>query len=497
MPIPSLPVFYERLDELERLNGIHALLEWDQQVNMPPGGASARAAQIEFVTNLRHARLTSPDFHELVEALWDRREELQREEDVTNVRETRRLVLRERKLSADFLAERSRAHSHSYNAWVEARSSSSFSLILPHLTKIIDLCRREAECVGYEDHPYDALLDLYEPGATLRRIKPLLEALGEELRQLIRLVRCDDDPLRTRYFEQNQQFRLFSRVAADIGYDLQRGRIDRSLHPFQSTIGFGDVRITAKYEDYDYLSGLLTVLHEAGHALYEQGFSEENRGTPMASAVSLGVHESQSRLWENIIGRSRPFAVYLHTLLGEFFPEEQSETSPERLWRELNRVKPSLIRVEADEVTYSLHIVIRLVLEEGLMTGTLSAADLPDAWQELYERYLGVKVENPQDGVLQDIHWYVGLIGYFPTYALGNLYGAQMFERVRQELPQLDKDISRGNFQPLLSWLRTNIHRCGSKYQAHELIERLSGRPLSIEPFICYLRKKFAAEGLS
>lgn len=493
MSISLLRPFYERLDELDRLNGIHALLEWDQQVNMPSGGASSRAAQIELVTTLRHGRLTSPDFLELVETLWERREELEREEDKTNLRETRRVVLREKKLSGEFLAERSRAHSHSYNAWVEARATSSFSNMIPHLEKIIDLCRREVEFVGYEEHPYDALLDVYEPGATLARIKPLVEELGEELKNLIPLVQSDDAPIRTRYFEQNQQYRLFSRVAADIGYDLQRGRIDRSLHPFQSTVGFGDVRITARYEDYNYLSGLLTVLHEAGHALYEQGFSEQNRGTPMASAISLGIHESQSRLWENIIGRSGAFAIYLHTLLGEFFPEEQSETSPERLWRELNRVRPSLVRVEADEVTYSLHIVIRLLLEEALITGSLAIRDLPDAWRELYRRYLGVEVEEPKDGVLQDIHWYVGLIGYFPTYALGNLYGAQMIQSARQELTELDSDIARGHFQPLLSWLRTHIHQCGTKYQAHELIERLSGRPLSIEPFMSYLRRKFAA----
>lgn len=487
----TLATVYHRLDELYRLSCIRGLLDWDQQVCLPRLAASGRADQLELMSTLIHARLTDPNFGNTIDELAARSD--LHPDDRVNILEARRVIERQRRLPESFVAEQARVTSEAYTEWTEARPANDFARVLPHLTRIVELARREAELVGYSEQPYDALLDAYEPRATLRTVKPLLLALGEELSRLIPAIiaRADTPPSTTGVYPEVPQRALCERVLRDIGYRFDAGRLDKTHHPFQSSLGAHDIRVTTRFDETSYLSALATTLHEAGHALYEDGLPKEQRGRALGSAASLGVHESQSRFWENCIGRSLPFARYLHAILSSFFPEEAARCSPETIWRDSNRVARTLIRVEADEVTYSLHVIVRLLLEEALITGELEVVDLPQAWGDLYERYLGIRPPNDTDGVLQDVHWYGGMIGYFPTYVLGNLYAAPMLEAVRRAVPDLDERVGAGDFGPILGWLRTHVHAHGMRYSGPELVERISGSTLSVAPFLAYIRSKF------
>lgn len=483
--------FYSRLDEIYRLGSIRGLLEWDQQVCLPPKGAAERADQLEIMSRLIHQRMTDPEFSTLVEDLSQCTD--LSAEDRVNVAEIKRNADRERKLTEAFVAEKSRVTSIAYTEWTKARPENNFARVLPHLSRLFELAREEAHLVGFADHPYDALLDAYEPRAKLRDVKPLLVALGEELSRLVPVLaeRSKNTVPLSGVYPEALQTAMCVRVLKDIGYNFESGRLDKTHHPFQSTLGPEDIRITTRYDESDPLSALFTALHEAGHAMYEDGLKKEWKGRPMGSPISLGIHESQSRFWENIIGRSMPFARYLHGVIGEFFPAEKARLSPEAIWAQTNRIAPSLIRVEADEVTYSLHVVVRLLLEEALVSGDLAVRDLPQAWGDLYEKYLGVRSPTDSDGVLQDVHWYGGMIGYFPTYALGNLYGALMLEAVQKRLPTLQSDIAQGDFKPVYNWLRENVHQHGMRYTGPELIRRISGAELSAGPFVRYIKAKF------
>jgi carboxypeptidase Taq len=391
------------------------------------------------------------------------------------------------------VAEQAKVSSLCWNAWTTARAEDNFKAVSDLLDSVFKLTREETNLLGYEEHPYDALLDLYEPGGKLKNIKPLLLELAEQLKEI--WPKCVEKTLIKNEakgdFDEGLQAKLAERVLKDIGFDFSSGRLDKTHHPFLITLGSHDLRATTRYAQDDYLSSLFTVLHEGGHALYEAGLQKKWAGTPMGRPVSLVIHESMSRLWENLIGRSRPFSKYLHGLVREIFPDEARRTSPDYIWAKCNQVKPSLIRVDADEVTYSLHIVIRLLLEERILRGELNANDLPEAWSELYQQYLGIKPSKNRDGVLQDTHWYGGSLGYFPTYALGNVYGAVILEKIRDDVPSLDGDIEMGNFEKLLGWLNTNIHQHGMRYYSTPLVEHATQRKISVAPFINYLREKF------
>ncbi len=487
-----LTKFYAHLDEVYRLSCIRGVLEWDQQVCLPPRGAAERADHLEIMSKLLHQRLTDPEFIDIVNDLAER-EDLSADDRV-NVTEIKRAVDRQGKLPESFVAERSRVTSIAYTEWTKARPENNFARVMPHLTRIVELSREEAELVGYAEHPYDALLDSYEPHATLRQIKPLLLELGAELSKLVPVLteKTRESRVTEGTFPEAAQVALCTRVLKDVGYNFESGRLDKTHHPFQSSLGSEDIRLTTRYDETNYLSALFTALHEAGHAMYEDGLRKEFKGRPLGQATSLGVHESQSRFWENLIGRSPEFARYLHRVLGEYFPAEHHRISWESIWREVNRVSPSLIRVEADEVTYSLHVVIRLALEEALIKGDLDVYDLPRAWAEMYERYLGVRPATDADGVLQDVHWYGGMIGYFPTYALGNLYGAAMLGALRKAVPNFEAGVEHGDFRPIYEWLRTNVHQHGMRYTGPELIRQIAGVELSAGPFIQYIKTKFA-----
>lgn len=486
----KLTAFYVHLREIYRLNCISATLGWDQAVNLPTLAGEERAGQLELLSTLVHERVTAPHF---INSLDELAGSSLGADDAVNVRELKRQVDRERKLPATFVAEKTKTGAMCFDTWTTARPNNNFKAVLPHLKRIVELCREEAQLVGFEEHPYDALLDLYEPGARLSMVKPLLTDLAENLREMIPEIakrtsrfpsdRCDLD--------EALQETLCRNIAKDLGLRPEASRLDRAPHPFMTSLGPQDIRITNRYYKDSFLPAIFGTIHETGHALYEDGLPKTWLGTPRGSAVSLGIHESQSRLWENIVGRSLPFAEYLHRQLRTVAPGKAKELSPTQIWEHANRVSPSLIRVDADEVTYSIHVVIRMLLEEQLISGALEAEDLPTAWGEAYQKYLGVRSTDDRNGVLQDMHWYGGTIGYFPTYALGNLYGAMFMETARAALPTLDQDTAAGKFSGLLTWLRTNIHERGMCHRGPELVKQVTGKTLSHQAFLSYLRNKF------
>jgi carboxypeptidase Taq len=417
-------------------------------------------------------------------------------EDHALVRLARRDYGQATKLPSRLVTEVSRATSLAEPAWVRARAESDWSVFAPHLEEIVGLTRESAEALGYEEHPYDALLDLYEPGSTKARIEPVFEELKAGLVPLIRKISAlpDEDRSRPLYgpFDEAEQEAFGQKVITAFGYDFRRGRQDRAVHPFCINFGgSGDVRITTRFDPNWLSPALFATFHEAGHAMYEQGVNPDYARTPLSGGVSMGVHESQSRLWENLVGRSRTFWSFYYPELQQTFPEALGGTDLEDFYRAINDVRPSLIRVEADELTYNLHILVRFEIEVALLEGGLSVAEIPAAWNAKMEEYLGVVPAKDSEGALQDVHWAAGLFGYFPTYTLGNVLSAQLFDAAVAARPEIWDAIGRGEFGALLGWLRENVHRHGSRYEPDDLVERATGRPPETGPYLRYLREKF------
>ena len=489
----TLARFTERCREIHDLGEIQALLEWDQQVTMPPRGTAQRGAQMAALAGLIHSRLTDAALGDLIAALEGRAD--LGEDQRADVREARRARDRAVKIPAALVTARAEACALAQATWVEARRTNDFGLFRPHLEKVLDLTRQMALAIGSPD-PYDALLDEYEPGMTAAALRDVFGGLRPRLTALLERIqgasRRPDSAILKRPCPVAAQEVFCRRLMADQGYDLSAGRLDVSVHPFTSGT-FGDVRITTRYDERWLPGALFGLLHEAGHAIYEQGLDPARYRDPAGVPCSLGIHESQSRFWENLIGRSRPFWRHYHPLLKEAFPGTFDDVTDEDFYRAVNTVAPSLIRVEADEVTYNLHIILRFELEVLLVAGELAVADLPGAWNERMRAYLGLTPPTDALGVLQDIHWSSGAIGYFPTYALGNLYATQFMERLRTDLPDLDERLARGELAPVKAWLNGKIHRAGRRWLAPELCERVTGRPLSPEPALAYLEAKYAA----
>jgi carboxypeptidase Taq len=488
--------FIEKVREIKNLQSVNSLLEWDQETMMPPKGIEYRAAQIALISGMVHQKLTSDEFGELLDKLsspseLDGLDELKK----ANVREMRREFDKARKLPTDLVKEIAETASLSQNAWVRARRESKFGDFSPWLTKMLKLKTQAARLIGYKEHIYDALLDDYEPGATVGKIKVILGDLKDGLVLLIREVLNSkaalDDSILHRDYDVAKQKEFGTKVLQDMGFDFEAGRIDISAHPFCTSFAPGDVRVTTRYGTNDLKMALFGMIHEAGHALYEQGLSPQHHHTPMADAISLGIHESQSRLWENMIGRSRLFWQHYFPKAKETFAESLSGLGLEDFYRAINRVTPSFIRVEADELTYNIHILIRFEIEAGLFEEAIQVDDLPKVWNRKMEEYLGITPPNDREGVLQDIHWALGLFGYFPTYTLGNLYAAQFLGRAEKDIADFWGKVSRGQFSDLKSWLNTNIHRHGRLYSADDLVRRVTGETLNAKHFLGYLRSKF------
>ncbi len=481
------------LREIALLGSIGSVLGWDERTQLPAKATDHRAAQATLLAGMVHARFTSPRLGEWLSVV----EASGPAGDVAAVvRETRRDYDRATKMPATLVEEQTRTAVLAQAAWAEARARSDFAAFAPWLAKTLDLKRQEIAAVGYKDHPYDALLDEFEPGMTTAQVRAMFDGLRGPLVDLIGRIgaapRQAPPDILERSFPAAGQERLARAAAAAVGFDFSAGRLDVSLHPFCTDLGPGDVRMTTRYDDHYFGDAFFGVLHETGHGLYEQGLPHEAFGSPLGQAVSLGVHESQSRMWENAVGRGRAFWQHFLPRARAEFPAALAGVGDDDWYRAINATGPSLIRTEADETTYNLHVLLRFELEVALVSGDLPVADLPGAWDERMRTYLGLTPPDAARGVLQDIHWSGGALGYFPTYTLGNLYAAQLFEAARADLGDLDAGFARGEFAPLLGWLRDKVHRHGRRYPAAELVERATGKPPSAEPLLRHLRAKAA-----
>jgi carboxypeptidase Taq len=483
--------------EVALLSSTQELLEWDERTKMPPAGGAYRAEQVSYLAGLIHKRETEPEVgHWLTELAGSSLANDPHSDTGAVICNLRRDYDKATKLPQALVEELARTAVLGQQVWAEARAANDFAAFQPRLAKTIGLKRQEADALGYADVRYDALLDEYEPGARTAEVRQVLAALRDELVPLVAEIaasprRPKAEILKRRYpIEQQKAFG--SQAAAAIGFDFQSGRLDVTHHPFCCGVGPCDTRLTTRYDEHDFSGGLFSILHEAGHGIYDQGLPKDAYGLPTGGAVSLGVHESQSRMWENLVGRSRGFWDHFYPLAQTAFRESLADVTLDDFYFAINDVRPSLIRTEADEVTYNLHVLVRFELEQALLDDDLQVADLPGAWNEKYRKYLGVESPTDANGVLQDVHWSAGLFGYFPTYSLGNLYASQLFEQARKELGDLEVAFQKGQFRPLRDWLQTKVHSQGRRYPAAELVRRITGQPISPAAQIRHLRQKFS-----
>ena len=486
------------LAEIKALTEAAAVLGWDQQTYMPPGGAESRAAQLTALSQVIHQKLTGAE----AERLLGSAEQAARgadpgSDEAALLRAARRDFDQATKIPTALVSEMTRVTALAHAEWAQARASSDWGKFAPWLSQILDLTRETADYLGHGGERYDALLDQYEPGMTTAQVRTLFEALKPETVKLVQAVAAqgpgavDDSGLKREFAEAAQQ-KFGETVIKALGYDLNRGRQDRALHPFCTSFGSGDVRITTRFDKNFLPMALFGSIHETGHALYEQGLTVRYAAGGLGEAASLGVHESQSRLWENLVGRSRPFWGHFYPALQAAFPEALHSTPQSEFYRAINKVEPSLIRVEADEVTYNLHILLRFEMEVDLLSGSLSVADAPAAWNAKMEQYFGLTPPDDAQGILQDVHWSGGMIGYFPTYTLGNVLSVQLYNKADADLGgQVAAQIASGDFAPLLGWLHENVHQWGRKYLPNELVQKIVGGPLDPAPYLQYLKTKF------
>jgi len=495
---PELGALHERAGVMAQLDRIGALLFWDQNTMMPPAGAPARGDQAAALETVSHEKLTAPELGRLLDALepWAADQDPD-DDDVRLIAELRRDVEKAVRVPVRLAAELSRSAALGQAAWMEARAAADFSRFRDALARHLELRAEYIACFPGFAHPYDVLLDDFEPGMRTDRVRALLLELADGLAPLVAAAAPAPDgaPFGGEHDVEAQR-RAVMDILEGIGFDPDRWRLDVAPHPFAQGVADGDVRITTRYDLHDFGSAYFGALHEFGHGLYEAQIPAHLRRTLLGRPVSLGVHESQSRLWENILGRGRPFCAWALPRLAAALPGRLRETTVDRLFHDLNGVQPSLIRVEADETTYNLHVVVRLELELALVEGALAVDDLPHAWNEQIHRRLGLDVPNDAQGVLQDVHWGAGLIGYFPTYSLGNLMAAQFWATLRAELPEVDALVAAGDFAPVREWLGARVHSQGRRHAPAELLRRVTGEELAVAPFLRYLREKLSDAGV-
>jgi len=484
----------ERLGEIADIGYAASVLSWDQQVNMPPAGNDARGQQLATLSKIAQEKFITDEVGRLIEDLT---QELNGADTdaAALVRVAARNYEKAKRVPPSFIAEQAIVTSKAFEAWMEARAKADFSIFQPHLEKVVELVHKYISFFPPADHPYDTLLDDYERGMKTADVKAIFDGLRPKQVELIKAItsarQVKDDFLFKKYNEKKlNDFGVD--VISQFGYDWNRGRQDKAPHPFETTFSVNDVRITTRYEADNPLAMLFSSMHEAGHAMYEQGIDPAYERTPLAGGTSLAVHESQSRMWENLVGRSLPFWEHFYPSLKKTFASQLDGVSLKSFYKAINKVEPSLIRVNADEATYNLHIMLRLELEIGMVEGKIAVKDLPEIWNAKMREYLGITPPNDAKGVLQDIHWSGGAIGYFSTYALGNLVSVQLWEQINKEIPDLDEQIRKGNFAELLAWLRKNIHRHGQKYEPQQLVEMVTGSKITPEPYVRYLTQKYS-----
>jgi carboxypeptidase Taq len=494
----SFDALTARLSEILNIRGAAAVLGWDQHVYMPPGGAPARGAQMGTLANLAHTMFVAPETGELISRAADEVRDLPYDSlEASQVRVAQRDYEDDTKVPASLVSEMIQHGVEANSVWVQARQQNDYALFAPYLQKTIELSRRFASYVGYEDRIYDALLHQFEPGMKSADVERIFNDLKAELVPIVHAIAqraesVDDSVLHQPFDEVGQE--AFGRMIAErFGYDFNRGRLDRTVHPFAISFSRDDVRITTRYDPNFLSTSLFGTMHEAGHAMYEQGIGRELEHTVLARSASLGVHESQSRLWENVVGRSLPFWQHFYPQLQERFPEQLSGVDVQTFYRAVNKVQPSLIRVEADEVTYTLHIMLRFEMEQDLIEGRYGVEDAPEVWNQKMREYLGITPPNDTLGILQDTHWSGGMMGYFPTYALGTILSLQLYDTAVKARPEIPEQTARGEFDALLGWLREHVHQPGAKFEPPELIERATGQPLQSHSYIRYLKEKYGA----
>ncbi len=492
----NLDALRSRMKEIELLTTTRGVLEWDQQTFMPDGGVCRRAEQIGLLSRMIHEQFTASQTGDLLARAELEVSDLEPDSDeVRLAANVRRDYDRDVKIPVKLAEEMAHHSAVSESAWREARASKDFPRFAPTLERMVDLVKQAAEHLGYTDDPYDPLLDTYEPGAKTAEVSVLFEEIKPHLVELTRLIA--ESGVTRREGDLSGDFPIVSQraltqeIVKALGYDFTRGRQDEAAHPFCTSFARDDVRITTRYDEKRLEGAVYASMHECGHALYEQGFDSEYDGTPLAGGASSGIHESQSRLYENLVGRSRPFCKWLLPRIQSAFPDPAAAWTADAFYQAVNRVQPSFIRVEADEVTYNLHILLRFELERDLLRDRVKVRDLPDAWNAGMEQYLGITPPNVALGVLQDVHWPSGLFGYFPTYTLGNVFSAQIWNAVRRDLPDLDSEIEQGQFDALRDWLCECVHRHGRKYLPKEVIEKATGEPPTTDYYVAYLRGKF------
>ena len=484
----------EMLGEVADIGRAASVLSWDQQVNMPPGGNDARGQQLATLSKIAQEKFITDEVGHLID---DLKQELNGADtdEAAMVRVAARDYNKAKRVPPSFIAEQALVTSRAFEAWREAKGKSDFSIFEPHLEKVVELTHKYISFFPPGDHPYDTLLDDYEPGMKTADVKEIFDELRPKQVKLIKAIAASkqvkDDFLFKTYNEKKlNDFGVD--VITRFGYDWTRGRQDKAPHPFETTFSVNDVRITTRYEKDNPLAMLFSTMHEAGHAMYEQGVNPSYERTPIAGGTSLAVHESQSRMWENLVGRSLPFWEHFYPALKQLFPSQLEGVSLKSFYKAINKVEPSLIRVNADEATYNLHVMLRLELEIGMVEGTIAVKDLPELWNAKMQGYLGITPPDAARGVLQDIHWSGGAIGYFSTYALGNLVSAQLWEKINKDIRDLPDQIRKGDFSELLGWLRKNIHQHGQKYEPQKLVEMVTGSRITPQPYVKYLTKKYS-----
>lgn len=479
--------------EISLLGKVNALLDWDLNVNLPVKASESRASQSAYITKLVSDRWLDKNFKKnLIEATKLKKLGKEEKSIVRNLNHSSKYYHR---VPQEIIVKFSETTSKAFLAWREAREKKEFKIFEPHLKKVIELNQIIVKHIGYKDDPYDALLDIFEPGFTAKEGEILFSDLVKQISTLLKEIEKskvykETTDLFDKEYDIDLQKKLSESVLEKIGYDFNAGRQDVSAHPFTTELGTGDIRITNRYSNKNFIESIMVAMHEGGHALYEQGINTYYESTPLEGGVSLGIHESQSRFWENQVGRSKEFIKYLEPTLKAFYPKQLQGEDAVSLYKAFNKVSPSFIRVEADEVTYNLHIAIRFEIEHGLMNNEIEVSNLPKVWNEKMKKYLGVTPRNDSEGVLQDVHWSHGLLGYFPTYTLGNLYAAQFSYFMNKEI-DTRKLVSAGDFISILSWQRKNIHKYGSLYWPEELVKRVTGRKLSSKYFVDYITDKY------
>ncbi|MBN2149484.1 MAG: carboxypeptidase M32 [Anaerolineales bacterium] len=487
----------ELLAEVADINYATAVLGWDQQTYMPPAGAEERGNQLATLGRLAHIKFTSDEVGKLLDELKPYAAQLDPDSnDACLVKVTTRNYLKNTKVPSEWVAEFAKVTAMAMQAWQKARAENNFALFQPHMEKVFELRRRYADLFAPYDHVYDPLLDDFEPGLKTADVKAIFSALRPQQVELLRAItscaQVDDSFLHQHYDEQ-KQWDFGVEVLTKIGYPWDRSRLDKTVHPFTTSFNVNDVRITTRIVP-DYIgSAFFGTMHEGGHAMYELGVDPALDRSPLASGASLAFHESQSRMWENLVGRSLPFWQHFYPRLQAVFPAQLGNVPLETFYKGINKVQPSLIRVEADEATYNLHIMLRLEMEIALLEGTLAPKDAPEAWNARMQDYLGVLPPNDALGVLQDVHWSHGLVGYFSTYALGNLVSLQLWECIQKDIPTLEEQIRNGEFAELRKWLVEKIHRHGSKFEPQDLVQRITGSKIDPAPYMRYLKTKYSS----